>query len=302
MLDMNDVVKLLGWNKQTVLTAILHGVQLPMSKSNCKLNAQNLAGEWRFEETDLNLFIANFEAEEPGRHPPVDIRRTLAVESNHRCAICRHAYPLQYHHIIEWNEIKHFDPQHMLAACGSCHDLMSNGTIDRKAQYLYKNRLFESAGQEVLWGCSTGSLPWDELRAVIDALHSTLSQQTATTESQFDYDHVAIETVKNRLNNLPVEHFKLMVEHDEPHFHSINEFLGSPANEEVRTSYFEMVDDIRRRLSQYRNGASPRFDEILADLRDAVLNRFPTEMKGKRRTLNCLLSFMYFNCDIGRKQ
>lgn len=131
----------MAWRKETALEAISHGLLLPRSRCVARLPAIRVGEEYEVEPAALEAFVAQFEAEEPGRHPPISIRRTLATEARHCCAICRQPLPLQYHHIIAWSELKHFDARHMLAVCGGCHSRIQLGHIDLKAQYVYKEQL-----------------------------------------------------------------------------------------------------------------------------------------------------------------
>ncbi|MGC1494421.1 MAG: HNH endonuclease signature motif containing protein [Sulfitobacter sp.] len=54
------------------------------------------------------------------RKPPDPIARRLRQEAGFGCAECGNPI-VEYHHIIEWNELKHFDPEHMVALCPNHH-------------------------------------------------------------------------------------------------------------------------------------------------------------------------------------
>ena len=118
-MDLNDAMGLLQMRRQEILDAINTGVKLPSSGTLVKLTATLLNTKGRekqydITETALDEFIARFEAEQPGRHPPTSVRRTLLVETRHKCAICRLEAPrFEFHHIIEFSRLKHHDPQHM---------------------------------------------------------------------------------------------------------------------------------------------------------------------------------------------
>ena len=99
-MDLKDVAALLGWKREEVVIAIETGMELPQSKKRIKL-LTNTRNGYDIDENDLDVFIAAFEDEEPGRHPPVGVRRTLLVEASHRCAICGDPAPLQFHHILD---------------------------------------------------------------------------------------------------------------------------------------------------------------------------------------------------------
>jgi hypothetical protein len=130
---------LLGVTREALVTLIEKGVVLPVSKDTTKLAATRIGSQYSVSDEDLNAFIGGFEADEPGRHPPADVRRELLTEAKHHCGICRQrATRLQFHHILEWEKIKHHDPAHMIAICGTCHDDCGMGKIDKKSQEIYK--------------------------------------------------------------------------------------------------------------------------------------------------------------------
>lgn len=297
-MEQKEVLAYLGWQKATFVTAVTVGIELPGGTAKVKLRATKIGDGYQIEEADLDEFQQTFHDAEPGRHPPVAVMRNLSVESIHRCGICKDALPLQYHHIIEWSELKHYDVNHMLSVCGGCHDLIRTGRIDRKSQYAHK-RLLTQRSDSDLWGRNADSIPWAELAEVIEFTHTALSDAIASEDSKFDYSYVDLETIKNPLNNLRKEYFDLMRELDEPHFRSIEDFLRS-ANNPASETYYRLVDALRRRMLHYQLQSQPSFESVLFDLVDAALHRFP-DLKRKRRTLDTLLSFMYFNCDIGRK-
>lgn len=135
---------LFGVSREALVELIEKGVTLPVSKETVKLPATSIKGEYAISDEDLDAFIARFEAEEPGRKPPVTVRRQLLTEANHRCGICRQpATRLQFHHILEWEKVRHHDPAHMIAVCGTCHDDCGMGKIDKKSQEIYKTRLLQ---------------------------------------------------------------------------------------------------------------------------------------------------------------
>lgn len=144
-MDLKQAASLLGWSRDNVRTAITDGLVLPGALRPVRLNAVDAATDYDIAEGDLERFIADCEALEPGRHPPAVVRRQLLIESRYRCAVCSSDAPLHYHHIIAWSDIAHHDPQHMLAVCGTCHDKITRrGEIDPTAQRAIKQRL---AGQ-----------------------------------------------------------------------------------------------------------------------------------------------------------
>ena len=142
-----EVAGLLGYSTERVETLIAKGVVLPKSGTIIRLTSIDQRGKADISDGQFDDFVAKFEAEEPGRWPPAAVRRELLVEAHHRCIICRDGPPLQFHHMLDWAIIKHHDPRHMLAVCGTCHTRCTNGFIDYKSQVGYKERIEQGSRQ-----------------------------------------------------------------------------------------------------------------------------------------------------------
>ena len=141
-MTLKEAARLLGCSRETVRTALLEGVKGGDPPRLIKLRGQELGTEWDITDEELDSFISAHEAADPGRHPPLGVRRALLVECAVKCGICRSDAPLQFHHIVPWTELKHHDPQHMLAVCGTCHDKITRtGQVDRDLQFKFKSRL-----------------------------------------------------------------------------------------------------------------------------------------------------------------
>ena len=138
-MNVKEAARLLNWPRDQVILAIKSGVALGTSKIH--LEGSPMGNDYDISDDELDQFINQCEANEPGRHPPLSVRRSLLVEANHRCGICREPAPLQFHHILEWERIKHHDCRHMIAVCGTCHDKIRLGEIDHESQINYKDLL-----------------------------------------------------------------------------------------------------------------------------------------------------------------
>lgn len=297
-----EALSFLGkWSREELKIAIEDGVALPVSTKTIRLCATKLERDYDISEADLDAFFAVFDAEQPGRHPPTEIRRALLVEARHRCAICEDAAPLEFHHILEWNRIKHYDVRHMLAVCGSCHSRCGNGTIDRQAQLRYKQNLDRlSVGPMFLTAKdATTRFSWDDLRVVIDALHTSTGSASTAASSRYDFISISMKE-KNALNDLGEDYFHEMIEQFEPHFGRINDFLMNPLNHEVAGMYFEIIDDMRLKIATDRQQFGG-FEQIIMRFGELAAESYPDRLRGRMQTLRGLLSFMYVNCDIGKK-
>lgn len=146
-MNLKETAGLLGWKRELVESAIEQGIETPSKKSLIKLAATKQGQDYDIREEDVNDLLATFENDDPGRYPPVSVRRELLVESGYQCSICKSDSPLQFHHIIDWARLKHHDPKHMLTVCGSCHDKIGLGQIDTKAQRQFKARLHNPTRQ-----------------------------------------------------------------------------------------------------------------------------------------------------------
>lgn len=140
---------------------------------------------------------------------------------------------------------------------------------------------------------------FDDLRSMIESVHEVVIGSDPSSESQFDFSDMNIER-KNELNEVGEDFYETVLREDEIHVGPIQDFLQHPANQHIKDLYHEIVDELRRKLAVIRPEHA-NFEALLTHLSDAVIENSPDRLKGKRRTLNVLLSFMYLNCDIGRK-
>jgi hypothetical protein len=144
-MNLKEATSLLSWKRELVELAIVEGVETPRTKVKVKLVADQQGSDFDILDDELDRFLAAFEKEEPGRNPPVSVRRELLVECGFQCAVCESDAPLRFHHILDWANLKHHDPKHMLAVCGSCHDKIGAGQIDTKSQRNFKNKLADAS-------------------------------------------------------------------------------------------------------------------------------------------------------------
>lgn len=147
-MNLKEVTYLLGWTREKVELAIVDGVRTAKNQL-VKLIAIKQDNDYDIKEEDVDAFLNAFEIDEPGRFPPVAIRRELRIEAGFQCAICKSDAPPRYHHFIDWAKLKHHDPAHMLSICGSCHDKIGIGAIDTKSQIIIKQRLTRQSSKQV---------------------------------------------------------------------------------------------------------------------------------------------------------
>lgn len=299
-MNVKEVAELLKFRKEYVKAAIQEGIELPKSKTKLKLKAERINNKWEIEEADVDQFISRFHEEEPGRHPPAAVRRALLVEANHRCGICKNETSIEFHHIIEYSKIKHYDVQHMLAVCPNCHTKCSNNFIDLRAQKMYKANLSNNARvvtqDRFLEAVNSHNFSWFEVRDVIEALYAeVVNENVSDPESQYDFNGIDIDK-KNALNGLSETYYVDVIKQShEVYFNKIEAFLKNTANLAIKRKYFEVVDELRTKIAIH-NQSGERFEIFL----DSFAS-FAREAGISRRTLNIILSYMYVNCDIGKK-
>jgi len=103
--SVREVASLLRLSREVAKMAIDAGIAT-IAGELVQLRAVMLPTGPDVTEADLDAFIKCVELDEPGRHPPVAIRRELSIESGYRCAVCKGAAPLEFHHIPGWAAIK----------------------------------------------------------------------------------------------------------------------------------------------------------------------------------------------------
>ena len=285
-----------------VRRAIEKGVELPKSGNLERLKATQGPDGYEITDEQFDGFVSAFESEDPARSPPVAVRRELRLETLHKCGICRQDLPLYFHHIIPWRRLTHHDPHCMLAVCGACHSKIETGQIDRAEQWKYKMRLQDAheAREHPSPILPTGPgtpISWSDLEALIELCHELIGGRP-TSASQHDLSGLQLDQ-KNQLNALSSDLYDVMREIDEPYFFRIREFLENPRNHRTTVCYHEVVDELRRRVASVI-GRFAEFDDVLHQLHMDLLATFGDRLDGKKRVLRTLMSFMYFNCDIGR--
>lgn len=291
-MKINEVAQLLCWQREQVKTAINTGITCPGTQNIIKLQAMNLGADFDINDQELDNFIEFFYLNEPKRQIPTSVRRTLLVEARHRCIVCQETSSLDFHHIIEFSELKHHDPQHMIVLCAVCHRRCTTGEIDVKSQYNYKDKV------QKLFPVEDNEFParfsWENLSEIIAELHDSLMIRQPSTNSKSDFNLIEIEQ-KNQINKMGQSYFEHIRDNHQAYFGKIEQFLRDPVNEQIARLYYEMIDELNSKIAVERDRFD-HFEEILVQIMDTAKPKIHD-----KRTLNILLSFTYFKCDIGRK-
>jgi len=106
--------------------------------------------------------------------------------------------------------------------------------------------------------------------------------------------------VKNRINNLSEGYIKLILQQSLPFFDQFRSFLEKSENRNLKKIYHNITTDLQKVILIERT-AYAEFDEIFGVIEDTCKAKVP-ELVADRRTLQILLHFMYFQCDIGENK
>lgn len=106
---------------------------------------------------------------------------------------------------------------------------------------------------------------------------------------------------KNELNKLSKDYFNNVIKGDIKYFLQIQNFLEDPANFVQKEKYKNTIYDLQSEIMTYKDTYNT-FEEIFSVLYKYVLERNKNELYTKRRLIRLFLHYMYFTCDIGRKE
>ena len=57
---------------------------------------------------------------------PIETKREVLFEARHHCAVCCAALPLEYAHVVPWNESNDHSVENLIALCANCHERTDN--------------------------------------------------------------------------------------------------------------------------------------------------------------------------------
>lgn len=106
--------------------------------------------------------------------------------------------------------------------------------------------------------------------------------------------------VKNKINNLSEGYIKLIQQQSLPFFEQFRLFLGKFENINYKKIYFNITSDLQKVILVKRTEYE-QFDNIFAVIEETCKEKVPA-LVADRRTLQILLHFMYFQCDIGESE
>jgi len=128
-------------------------------------------------------------------------------------------------------------------------------------------------------------------------LKEGLDQTIENVRKDFEYID---KTEKNKLNKLSEDYFKIIRDDSLSYFSKIDSFLVDPANREYKEYYLNTIADLRAKITIHRDDFH-QFEELFGFLYDYIVNNSFQDLKETRRLVWVFLHYMYWNCDIGRK-
>lgn len=138
----------------------------------------------------------------------------------------------------------------------------------------------------------------DDIKEVIIAFDK-IKKSANPPQNENPFKHVNIE-LKNKINDLNETYFKFIKDRSQTYFNQISQFIGDPKNSEFLQIYDNIVDELQAKIITNRNNFG-EFNEIFEYYYDYILVRTP-ELKRIKRLIRVFLHFMYWSCDIGKKE
>lgn len=105
---------------------------------------------------------------------------------------------------------------------------------------------------------------------------------------------------KNLLNNVDETYFSEIKGHSLKHFASITKFLQDPINSQYLESYLNTTADLRSYVVAHQSTFS--FVEILETVIKNIVGESGTDIFIARAMVRVFVHYMYWNCDLGRKE
>lgn len=144
-------------------------------------------------------------------------------------------------------------------------------------------------------------LEFDEsdLKEIIMAVYEVTHNSESSIQS-IDFSKINIEE-KNELNNLSKNYFEDVIKRNFEYFSQIETFLSSPINSNLRELYDDTTSELNAKITLKRN-EYVEFENMLEDFYDYVVTNNSKDLKGKKKLVRILLHYMYWRCDIGKKE
>ena len=127
------------------------------------------------------------------------------------------------------------------------------------------------------------------------------SYETALRASDSNPLVFADKAKKNVLNGLDEEYFSEIKSHSLKFFTSITTFLKDPRNAVYLKDYLNTTSELRGYIQ--RHSADHTFKDILETIIENIIGADPySDVFKERMMVRVFVHYMYWNCDIGRKE
>ena len=139
----------------------------------------------------------------------------------------------------------------------------------------------------------------EDLQEVIESFRNYIPSDPNNKNFRGDFNYTKIDK-KNAINNLSKEYYKYIKESTEKDFLYIEDFLKNPRNKKYLKMYNETAQDFRGVIIAKRNEYD-KFDEILEEILNIICEKQKNNNM-KPMIIRTFLHFIYFSCDIGKKE
>lgn len=139
-----------------------------------------------------------------------------------------------------------------------------------------------------------------DIRDVINMFkHKTNWVSTPPIREDDSLDYINKEK-KNALNNIDTAYFSEIKEHSLKHFANIDKFLHDPINAVFLENFLNTTADLRSYVEVHRD-AYPFKDILETIIKNIIGDEVGTDIFRARALVRVFVHYMYWSCDLGRK-
>ena len=137
-----------------------------------------------------------------------------------------------------------------------------------------------------------------DLADVIHNFHAALTADSTPYDSAHNFTYLKKDSAKNKINGLSAAYYDYIEQKSMPYFPDIKKFLENTRNRALVDLYHDAADELKQQIIARRDEFDS-FDEVFLRVYQFIVAANPS-LKTKRRYVNTLLHYMYFDCDIGQ--
>lgn len=106
---------------------------------------------------------------------------------------------------------------------------------------------------------------------------------------------------KNSINNMSSDYFSLIKEHSMPYFDQVESILRDPRQKITKSAYKACAHELNRKLITYRSKFE-NFDQVMEWAFEDLFQKCSSILKVDNRVIRIVLDYMYFSCDLGKRE